>query len=169
MHLGSAPIPLILDSQAAEPAGHDRTGAALTLAGCLMTLVAAVLPWGEKATFGFSLATTQGADARILLAALAVVSAGIAGAVLLWRLGTGVVALVLIGLAVAQIAAATWFGVNIVNQVLVANPHLLLINAIGTGVYLAGLGSLTTLAGAILAWTRRSAAYGIYCPDRPAD
>ncbi|HXC75572.1 MAG TPA: hypothetical protein VNU19_00825, partial [Candidatus Acidoferrum sp.] len=123
----------------------------------LMTLVAAVLPWGERAAFGFSLATTtQGAEARILLAALAGASAGIAGALLLWRPGKGVVAVVLIGLAVAQIGGATWFGVNVVNEVREANPHLILINTIGTGVYMAGIGCLTTLAGAILAWTRRS-------------
>jgi len=158
MQLDSPPIRLVLEGEAADPAGHDRTGAAVTLAGCLMTLVAAVLPWGEKATFGISLAATQGADARILLAALAAVSAGTAGAVLLWRPGTGVVALVLVGLAAAQIAAATWFGVNIVNQVREANPNLILINAIGTGLYMAGLGSVTTLAGATLAWAKRHTA-----------
>jgi len=48
--------------------------------------------------------------------------------------------------------------VNIVNQVREANPNLILINAIGTGLYMAGLGSVTTLAGATLAWAKRHTA-----------
>ena len=155
MQLGSPPIRLVLESEPAESAGRDLTPAAVTLAGCVMTLVGAVVPWAEKATFGLSLASTQWGEARVLLAAVAAGSAGIAVAILLRRLGTSVVALVLTGVAVAQIGAATWFGVTVVNGVRAADPNLILINAIGTGVYMAGSGSLATLAGAILAWTRR--------------
>ena len=158
MQLGPAPIRLVLERDEAEPAGHDRAPAGVALVGCLMTLVAAVVPWGEKATFGFSLASTEWADARILLAALAAASAGIAVAILLRRPRSPVVALVLVGVAVAQIGAATWFGMTVVNELREANPHLILINAIGTGVYMAGIGALTTVAGAILAWTRRPTA-----------
>lgn len=157
MQLDSARIRLAREAEDAEPASHDRVPAAVALAGCLMTLLAAVMPWGEKAVFGVSLASTQG-NARILLGILAVVSAGIAGVLLLRTPGAGVVALVLSGLAAWQIGAAIWFGQIILNEVRQADAHLILINAIGTGVYMAAIGSLTALAGAILAWTRRRTA-----------
>jgi hypothetical protein len=154
MQLDSPHIRLAREAKDAEPAGRDRIPAAVTLAGCLMTLAAAVVPWGEEAVFGVSLASTQG-NARILLGALAAVSVGIAAVVLLRRPGTGVVALVLSGLAAGQIGAATWFGLVILDEVRQADAHLILINAIGTGIYMSAIGAVTALAGAFLAWTRR--------------
>jgi hypothetical protein len=155
MQLKRAPLQVARDA-AAIPAEPGRTSAVLTLAGCAITLLAAILPWSEKATFGFSLTTAHGADARILLAALAVASATLAGTVLLRGQSTAGVAILLVALAVAQIGAGIWFGVTVINEVRGANPHLVLISAIGTGTYMAGLGSVSTLIGAVLAWLRRT-------------
>lgn len=127
----------------------------MTLVGGAMLLSASILPWGEKATFGFSLATAQGENARILLGALAVASASVGATVLFWRTYRAGVAIVLIGLAAVQVGASLWFGVTVVSEIRDVHPHLVLITAIGTGVYIAGLGSLCTLIGAVLAWTRR--------------
>jgi hypothetical protein len=118
-------------------------------------MVAAILPWVEQVTLGFAL-TAQGRHApSILLAVVAAVSAGIAGTVLLRRKPAAGVAILLIGLAVAQLGAAIWFDVTTVNEIRETHPHLVLMSTIGTGVYPAGLGAVSTLAGAILAWTRR--------------
>src|ERR1700675_1255422 len=74
MRLSPAPV-LVFPGGSARSADLDRTAAVLTLVGCVLTLLSSILPWGEKATFGFSLTTIQGENARILLAVLAGASA----------------------------------------------------------------------------------------------
>lgn len=154
MRLSPAPVQVAPDGSA-MPADLDRTGAVLTLVGSVLTLLSTILPWGEKATFGFSLTTIQGENARILLAALAVASASVAVTVIFRRAYSAGVTILLVGLAIAQVGAGIWFGVTVVNEIRGAHPHLVLFNAIGTGVYMAGLGSVCTLVGAVLARTRR--------------
>ena len=127
----------------------------MTLVGAAMLLLASILPWGEMATVGFSLTTAQGDDARFLLGVLAVASASAGATVLFWRTYSAGVAIVLIGLAAAQVGASMWFGVTVVSEIRQAHPQLVFVTAIGTGVYIAGLGSVCTLIGAVLAWTRR--------------
>ena len=154
MRLSTAPIQVAGEDNA-QPAVLARTAAVITFVGCALTLLASILPWGERATFGFSLTTVQGENARILLAVLAVASASLVAIVLLRRSYSPAAAIALVGLALAQVGASIWFGVNVVNEIRVAHPELLLISAIGTGVYMAALGSMGTLIGAIMAWTRR--------------
>jgi hypothetical protein len=154
MQLDRAPVQLARDDDAG-PAAHDRTAAILTLVGCAATLLASILPWGERAAFGFSLTTSQDGNARVLLAVLAVASAGFAASVILRHPATAWTAIVLLGLAVAQVGAAIWFGVSVVNEIRSTHPYLGFISAIGTGVYVAALGSVSTLCGAMLAWRRR--------------
>lgn len=157
MQLNRAPIRLAHDDDA-QPAEVDRTAGAITLAGCALTLVAMVMAWGEKAMLGLSLATVEREEARIVLAALAIISAGVAIGVLLRRPATVRVGMLLIVLAAAQVGAAIWFGVTTVNEIRGAHPHLVLITAIGTGVYVAGFGSVGTMIGAFVAWPRRRVA-----------
>ena len=154
MQFGRAPVQPARDDNGGL-AANDRSAAIVTLVGCATTVVASILPWGEKAAFGFSLMTGRDSNERILLAVVAVASAGLAATVILRRPTTGGVAILLLGLAVAQVGAAIWFSVSVVNELRSTHPHLIFINAIGTGVYVAGLGSLGTLFGAVLAWRRR--------------
>ena len=120
-----------------------------------MAILAAVLPWLEKAAFGFSLTIPERESAGLLLGVPAVISAGIAGAVLFRRPASGGLAIFLIALSVAQLGVSIWFGLNIVDAIHQAQSHLVLITAIGTGAYLAMLGSASTLVGSTLAWTTR--------------
>lgn len=154
MRLSTAPVQVAPDGSAL-PADHDRTAAVLTLVGSVVTLLSTILPWGEKATFGFSLTTVQGENARIVLAVLALACASVAAAVIFRRANGGGVAILLVGLATGQVGAGIWFGVTVVNEIRAAHPHLVLVNAIGTGVYMAGLGSLCALVGAILVRTKQ--------------
>lgn len=154
MRLSPAPVQVVPD-RIVIAADLDRAPAVLTLVGCVLTLLSSILPWGEKATFGFSLTTVQGENTRILLAVLAVASASVAGAAIFRRAYRAGVAILLVGLAMGQVGAAIWFGVTVVNEIRNAHPNLVLSNAIGTGVYMAGLGSLCMLVGAVLARTRR--------------
>jgi hypothetical protein len=64
--------------------------------------------------------------------------------------------MLLMVLAAAQVGAAIWLGGAVLGEIRGAHPNLVLISAIGTGIYMAGLGSACTLIGAILAWTGRS-------------
>ena len=154
MQLDRAPVQPARDDEEGL-VRHDRTAAVLTLLGCATTVVASILPWGERAAFGFSLTTIQGGTARILLAVLAVASAGLAVTTIIRRPATAGVAILLVGLAVAQVGAGIWFGVSVLNEIRSAHPYLVFASAIGTGAYMAGLGSVSTLCGAILAWRRR--------------
>ena len=154
MRLSLAPVQFAHDEDAL-PSRLGRAPAVITLTGCVMTVIASILPWGEKATFGFSLTTIHGEDLRLALAVLAVACASLAGAAVLRRQSTAGVAMLLIVLAVAQVGAAIWFGGTVLSEIRAAHPNLVLISAIGTGVYMAWLGSVGTLIGAILAWTRR--------------
>jgi hypothetical protein len=155
MHLEKAPLRFAPPVEDAVPADLNRAAAAFTLAGCTMVLLAAILPWAERAAVGFALTTAAGGSAGILLAVPAVISAGIAGAVLLRRPATAGVAIILIGLAVAQVGVGIWYGGNIMAAIDEVHSHQLLIGAIGTGAYLGVLGSVSTFAGGILAWRTR--------------
>jgi hypothetical protein len=154
MRLSTAPVQVDRENTA-RPAGLARTAVVMSFVGCSLTLLASILPWGEKATFGFSLTTVQGENARILLAVLAVASLIVVATVLFRRSYGAGVAILLVGLAVAQVGAGIWFGVVVVNEIRIADSNLVLISAIGTGVYMAGLGSIGTLIGAVVAWRTR--------------
>ena len=143
------------EEESTVPADLDRTAGVITIVGCLATFLAAFLLWVEKAIFGVSLTALAIHDAGELLAVLAAISAGIAGAVLLRRLATAGLAMILIVLAVAQLGLAIWDGATILRAIGQADSHLVLISAIGTGAYLGVLGTVITLAGGILAWTKR--------------
>jgi hypothetical protein len=154
MRLSTEPVQRDPDGSA-MPADLDRTPAVLILVGSILTLLSTILPWGEKATFGFSLTTIQGENARIALAVLALASASIAVAVIFRRAYSAGVAILLVGLGVGQVGAGIWFGFTVMNEIRGAYAHLVLLNAIGTGVYMAGVGSVCALVGAVLARTRQ--------------
>jgi hypothetical protein len=127
----------------------------LTLVGCTFTIVSAFLPWAEVAFFGISLAG-PGMQARaILLAVLSAISAGIAVGVLFRRPALVIVVGALIVLAVAELGLAIWDAVNILQAVAQMQSRGIFIGAIGTGAYGAIIGSLATLAGGILAGSKR--------------
>ncbi len=90
----------------------------------------------------------------VLLAVLAVASAGIA--VILLRLPVGVwVLLILVILATSELGLSIWRAVNILHAIEQMQSKGIFIGAIGTGAYGAIIGSLATLAGGIVAWTKR--------------
>jgi hypothetical protein len=155
VQLKRAPLRFAREGDSAVPADLDRTAGITTLAGCSTAILAAFLPSVEKAAFGVSLTTMVIQGAGILLAVLAMISAGIASVVLLRRPATAGVAIILIVLALGQLGLAIWDGVNIVHAIDQVDSRQVLISAIGTGAYLGVLGSVITLAGGILAWTTR--------------
>jgi hypothetical protein len=93
--------------------------------------------------------------ASIVLAVLAMISAVIAIVVLLRRQPSSGVAILLMGLAAAQLGLATWNGVNTLYAINQVDSHLVLMNAIGSGAYLGVLASAITVAGGVFAWTTR--------------
>jgi hypothetical protein len=139
----------------AVPVEVDRTAGVITIVGCLAMLLASILPWVDRAALSVSLTGTEIQDAGILIAILALISMGLAGAVLLRRPATAGLATLLIVLAVAQVGLAIWDGMAILHAISKADSHQILIRAIGTGAYAGVMGSVTTLAGTILAWARR--------------
>jgi hypothetical protein len=128
--------------------------AVLTFVGCTFTIVSAFLPWAEEARFGVSLESFGMQFGAVLLAVLAVASAGIA--VILLRLPVGVwVLLILVILATSELGLSIWRAVNILHAIEQMQSRGIFIGAIGTGAYGAIIGSLATLAGGIVAWTKR--------------
>jgi hypothetical protein len=125
------------------------------LAGCSLTILATLLPWLEDVALKVPLTTIEFQNAGTALAALSVISAGIAVFMLVRRPATAWVAIVLITLGVTQLCLAIWDAANIVNAIGQASSHQVLINAIGTGAYGTVLGSFVSAVGGILAWTTR--------------
>ena len=131
--------------------------AVLTFVGCTFTIVSALLPWAQEAHFGVSLEGLGMRSGAVLLAVLAMVSAGIA--VVLLRLPVRVwVLLILVTLATSELGLSIWRAVNILHAIDQMQSSGIFIGAIGTGAYGAIIGSLATLAGGILAWTKRDEA-----------
>ena len=156
MHLNEAPVRFAPAVEDAVPTNPNRAAAAFTLIGCSMVILGAILPWSDKVIFGVSLTTTGGVSAGILLAVPAMISAGIAGFVLLRRPATAGIAITLIGLAATQLGVGIWYGANVMHAIGgQVHSHQPLIGAIGTGAYLGVFGSLSNVAGGILAWTAR--------------
>jgi hypothetical protein len=143
------------DRSSVAAADLDRTAGIVTILGCFATLLAALLPWMEKAALAVSLTTVAISDEGVLLAILALISAGIAAAVLLRRPASAALAILLIALALVQVALAIWVSVTIMHASGQAVSNQPLISAIGTGAYLGVFGSLVTLVGGTLAWTKR--------------
>ena len=143
-------------------AGAKIGGAAglMTLAGCSCTILVAFLPWLENLVFGVAVVGAQIHLAGIVLTALALISGGIAAAVLLRRPAPAGVAMILLSSALVQVGLAIWGAANVMLAISDTDSHLVLIRAIGSGAYLAVLGSLTTLSGGILAWRRRASPAG---------
>ena len=133
-----------------------RTAGVVTVVGGASAILGAFLPWGEKVLFGISISNAELQIAGILLAVLAVISVCIAGTVLLRRPATAAIAIVLILLGVAQVCVAMWNGADIVQTIAESDSRLVAIRTIGTGAFLGVVGSVITLAGGIMAWTRRA-------------
>ena len=155
MPLEKALLQFAAGDEAAVPADPDRTAGVITIVGSLFMLLAAILPLVDRSALSISLTGAEIQEAGVLIAILALISIGLAGAVLLRRAASPGLATLLIVLAVAQVGLATWDGMAILHAVSRADANQILIRAIGTGAYAGAMGSITTLAGAILAWTRR--------------
>lgn len=123
--------------------------------GCVATILVAFLPWLEQAIFADSLAALTIHDTGRLLIVLTLVSAGIAGGVLLRQPATAALAIILIVLALAQLGLAILISVNILHAIGQADSHQVYIAAIGTGAYGGVLAAVITMAGGLLAWTKR--------------
>jgi hypothetical protein len=156
MHPQRASIEVAPEHYSFAVARTSRLAGLITLAGCSCTILVAFLPWLETLVFGVSVASTQIHVAGIALTALAVVSGGIAASVLLRRPAPAGVAIILLASALVQVGLTIWGGANVLLAISNTDSHLVLIRAIGTGAYIVVLGSLTTLAGGILAWKRRA-------------
>jgi hypothetical protein len=138
------------------PADPGRIAAALVLLGSACQVLRMFMPWVEKTIFSISLAKFDIKLAAILLAALAVVAAGVAIFVLIQPPPTNAVGVTLIVLALAQLGVAVWHGFGIVTQ-LGHSPHVWA-DAIGTGIYLGVIAALISLWGGVLAWAARGSA-----------
>jgi hypothetical protein len=134
----------------------DRPAGLITLVGCSCTILAAFTPWLEDLVFRVSVVEMRIPGVGIVLAVLAVISGGIAVGVLLRRPAPAGVAVILVASAIVQVGLAIWGGADVLRAIGNADSHLVPMRAIGTGAYIAVLGSLTTLAGGILAWKRRA-------------
>jgi hypothetical protein len=108
----------------------------------------------EKAVFSISLVRSDLEVAGVLLAALAVVTAGIAVFTLVRTPPTATIAIILMVLASAQLGVAIWHSLSILSW-LQHSPHVWA-DAIGTGLYLGVIGAVTSLAGAFVMWTNRA-------------
>ena len=117
-------------------------------------VLSAFMPLLVTAAFGIALIKVDLPGG--LLAALASISIAIAGLVLLRRSATGAVAIILMFLAVTQLGLAIWHLADYVHAIRQVDSRLVLISVIGTGLYLGVLGSVVTLAGGVVAWTKRS-------------
>ena len=139
----------------AHPAELDRTAGVVTVVGCLATFLAALLPWLLKGYLTVSQGTVTIQATGVVLAILAVISAGVAGAVLFRKAAKAWVAMTLIALALAQLGLAIWNCADIVHAIGQAGSHRVFTDAIGTGAYGGVLGAAITLAGGVLAWRKR--------------
>src|SRR5258706_9768820 len=96
-----------LDDQAL-PADPARVAATLILLGAACQIFRLLMPWVEKAVFSISLARLDFEVASVLLTALAVVAAGLAGFTLVRPPPTTAIAITLVVLASAQLGIAVW-------------------------------------------------------------
>ena len=154
MQVTRRPIRLVPEDGHAVPEDLDLTAAVLTFVGGTAAVLSAFLPWLETAGLGIALLKVDAPG--LVLAALAVISMALAGFVLVRRSATPAVAVVLILLGAAQLGLASWHLADVVNAVRQVDSRLVLMSIIGTGLYMGVMGSMVTLAGGILAWTRRS-------------
>lgn len=142
------------DDHRAVPVGVNRTAGVVTLVGCSATILAAFLPSIERA-FGISLTASGLQGEMVLLVVLAVMSGGIAGFALLRRPATPALAIILTALALAEVCLAIWHAGSVAKELEQFDSGLLFGRLIGTGAYGCILGSAMTLAGGVLAWTKR--------------
>jgi len=145
----------VVREEDSSPANAFRTARGITLAGCILTILSAFLPLMEKAAFGVSLTTAGLQYAGVALTVLAMISATLAGVVLLRRPATAALAGVLLLLAVTQLGLAIWSAVSILHSIRAISNDQVFFTAVGTGAYSGVVGSLMTLAGGVLAWTNR--------------
>lgn len=155
MKLKTRPRVAVREDDSSSPSSASRTAGRVTLAGCGLTILAALLALVEKAAFGVSLMTAGRQLADVALTVLALTSATLAAVVLLRRPATGALASTLLLLAVGQLGAAIWAATSVLNSIRAIGDDQVFFTAIGTGAYLGVLGSLVTLAGGVLAWTNR--------------
>jgi hypothetical protein len=157
MQLKSARLQLAVPDEGDVPV---PTAWVIVLVGCASAILGAFLPWGEKALFGISISKAELQTAGGLLAGLAAISICIASFVLLRRPAIAAIAIILIFLALSQIGVAIWNAANIVQLIAHSDSRQIAMRTIGTGATLGVLGSLITLAGAVMAWTTRTAVEG---------
>jgi hypothetical protein len=154
MQLERAPVKRTPLDDHALPADPARVAATLIMLGAACQIFRLLMPWVEKAVFSISLARFDFEVASVLLAALAVVAAALAGFTLVRPPPTTAIAIVLVVLASAQLGIAVWHSLSILSW-LQHSPHVWA-DAIGTGMYLCVIGAVTSLAGAFLTWTNRA-------------
>jgi len=154
MQLGRARLERALLDDQPLTANPARVAATLILLGAACQIFRLLMPWVEKALFSISVARSDFDVASLLIAALAVVAAGIAGFTLVRPPPGAAIAIVLVVLALAQCGVAVWHSLSILTW-LQHSPHVWA-DAIGTGMYLCVIGALTSVAGAFLTWTNRA-------------
>jgi hypothetical protein len=141
---------------AVVPATAARKAGFITLVGCSATILGTSAPWLLRTVLGVSVTTSRIHDAVPALAALAVLSAGLASFVLLRRPAPAAVAIALVALALGQLWLGIWNAVNVLQAIDLVDSRLVLDRAIGTGVYLSLLGASLTLGAGVLAWRKRA-------------
>lgn len=135
-------------------AGQARLAAVIVLLGSVGAIAGSFLPWisATDPSVGITL-TKAGIDGHyaMLVDLLAMISAGIAGIVVLRGQAPTLVAVILTALALAELGLAIFVGSNLargVAQLEAAGATA----GLGMGLYLTGLGAVIATAGATLMW-----------------
>lgn len=108
---------------AVVPATAARKAGFITLVGCSATILGTSAPWLLRTVLGVSV-TSRIHDAVPALAAIAVLSAGLASFVLLRRPAPAAVAIALVALALGQLWFGIWNAVNVMQAIDLVDSRL---------------------------------------------
>jgi len=137
-----------------KPAGRARLAAVVVALGSVCAIAASFLPWIQATDPAAGITLSKvGIDGHyaMLVDLLAVISAGIAGIVLLRGQAPTVVAVTLSALALAELVIVIFVGSNLARGVAQLEDAGATAG-LGIGLYLAGLGALIAVAGGAFMW-----------------
>lgn len=137
-----------------KPAGRARLAAVVVASGSVCAIAGSFLPWIQATDPAAGITLSKvGIDGHyaMLVDLLAVISAGIAGIVLLRGQARTVVAVTLSALALAELVIVIFVGSNLARGVAQLEDAGATAG-LGVGLYLAGLGALIAGAGGAFMW-----------------
>ena len=139
-----------------KPAGRARLAALVVALGSVCAIAGSFLPWIQATDPAVGITLSKaGIDGHyaMLVDLLAVISAGVAGVVLLRGQAPTAVAVTLSALALAELVIVIFVGSNLARGVAQLEDAGATAG-LGIGLYLAGLGALIAVAGGALMWTQ---------------